>query len=255
MWSCTRKNSQLIAQAQEERRRADQQQKLAAASLSINAALSMETMVQMITDTARDIVGTHQAMTLFVIDPGGSQDAPQAEVFSSFSEKYAQWRVLSGLQLDTCVNSLVARSRAPTRMTTPQLHAHPDWEIVKKTQIPPVNGVLAVPLYGRDGQNFGVIYLSEKADGEFTAHDEAILVQLAQMASIAIDNALSAEAREANRAKDQFLAVLSHELRTPLTPVLAVLQGTTLRRTGAGAASLQEEVGMALARHACWKRG
>ena len=33
-----------------------------------------------------------------------------------------------------------------------------------------------------------------------------------------------AEAEEANRAKDHFLAVLSHELRTPLTPVLTIAQ-------------------------------
>lgn len=39
-----------------------------------------------------------------------------------------------------------------------------------------------------------------------------------------------ARAEEANRAKDQFIAVLSHELRTPLTPVLAQVELLQARR-------------------------
>jgi signal transduction histidine kinase len=47
--------------------------------------------------------------------------------------------------------------------------------------------------------------------------------------------ASEAKAEAANRAKDEFLAVLGHELRNPLAPILTALQIMALRDGGAGA--------------------
>ncbi|HUO10566.1 MAG TPA: response regulator [Phycisphaerae bacterium] len=219
-----RKNKIVREQAIWQRQRAMQLQKLASASVQINAARSMARTLQIITDSARDLIGSHQAITLFIME--GDSDKPETRAFSSFSDKYADWHGRP-MQLDAAATSVIATSRSASRLSAAQLRSHPDWGLLTQMrgEIPPVAGLLAAPLIGREGRNVGVIFLSDKVTGEFTADDEAILVQLAQMATVAIENILSSEAREANRAKDQFIAVLSHELRTPLTPVLALLSG------------------------------
>jgi signal transduction histidine kinase/ActR/RegA family two-component response regulator len=112
-------------------------------------------------------------------------------------------------------------------MTQAELEVHPAWRGFGKVadKHPPMRGWLAVPLMGRNGKNIGLIQLSDKYEGEFTEEDEAILVQMAQMASAAIDNAqLYEESQQANRMKDEFLAILSHELRSPLNPILGWTQ-------------------------------
>src|SRR5436309_6983317 len=63
-----KKTEQVKRQADSLRRRATQMQKLAAASVAINSALSIDKMLQTVTDTARDVIGSHQAITLS-IDP------------------------------------------------------------------------------------------------------------------------------------------------------------------------------------------
>ena len=85
---------------------------------------------------------------------------------------------------------------------------------------PSENGWLAAPLIGRDGQSLGLLQLADKAEGEFTEDDEAILVQLSRLAAIAIENArLYEELRGNDRRKDEFLAMLAHELRNPLAAI------------------------------------
>jgi signal transduction histidine kinase len=74
------------------------------------------------------------------------------------------------------------------------------------------------------GARIGLLELSHKDTTEFDEEDEAVLVQLAQVGSGAVQNWVNEGTREANRIKDEFLGILSHELRTPLHAILGWTQ-------------------------------
>jgi PAS domain S-box-containing protein len=85
----------------------------------------------------------------------------------------------------------------------------------------PVRSYLAVPVKGVDGEVLGGLFFGHAQPGVFTEQHERLAVGVAAWASVALENSrLYAEARTANRMKDEFLAVLSHELRTPLNAIV-----------------------------------
>ncbi len=230
-----------------ERQYANQLQELTTAALAINSALSVEEVLQVITNQAASIIGTHQSVTSLTIN----QNWVQAINTIYLSEKYAAWRDYNELTDGSGIYACVCHLNRPMRMTQAELEAHPHWKGFGRAadKHPPLRGWLAAPLVGRDRQNIGLIQLSDKYEGEFTPSDESILMQLAQMASVAVENARlykaeqqaraaaeasREEAQAANRVKDEFLAVLSHELRSPLNPILGwskLLQSRKLDET------------------------
>ncbi|HET9753656.1 MAG TPA: CHASE domain-containing protein, partial [Myxococcales bacterium] len=88
-----------------------------------------------------------------------------------------------------------------------------------------IRSVLTVPITLRTGHLLGGLAFTHPELAHFTEQHERLGAGIAAQASIALDNArLLRDLQDADRRKDEFLAVLGHELRNPLAPVVTALE-------------------------------
>ncbi|MGE0609704.1 MAG: response regulator, partial [Pirellulales bacterium] len=169
------------------RRQSRQLQELSRIATRFNVAHDVRSTLEILADAAQSIIGAHQCVSCQIAD----FDWSKAVCVSRISDKYLDWRdrdwpMGSGLERAIC------RGNHALRLTQDDAERHPAWLApdYDGESRPPLRGLLAAPLVGHDGRNLGLVQLSDKFDGqEFTEEDAAILVQLAQMASVALENA------------------------------------------------------------------
>lgn len=188
---------------------ASQLRMLAEAAIAINSTLAADAMLQVATESARRILNSRRAETQLNEETrsgamrGLSREQAAAIWHASEAgEKITTWTDVTREMRAVDVGAL---SDAVPDDAEPMRDGDAD------------DTYLSAPLVGRNGRTLGVIQLWGKKDGKFTEGDEAILTQLAQMCSVALENArLYKAAQDATRARDDLVAIVSHDLRNPI---------------------------------------
>ncbi|WP_437589554.1 ATP-binding protein [Sorangium sp. So ce1000] len=194
-------------------RHANQLAQLTEATLRIHRSLSLNELIQRTTDEARALLDAGVAASRLAAR--GVAQRPLTGI--SLSEEYAAREDRDGIR--EVALGLIERRSTSVRLTGDEIASDPTCADVlsrSPAELHP-RSLLAAPLRGRDGQCIGSIQLIDRRDGPFVESDEVLLTQLAQSASVALENArLYNEAQAATRARDDLLAIVSHDLRNPL---------------------------------------
>lgn len=203
--------------------RSEQVRRLAATASRLNTTSDVASMMDIVTREARQLIAAHQSAMIF-----NPESAPGHSTLSiSLSEKFSRTHTAEE-DIGKFYRSITSADlKESQRLGASAVEIQPGWDSLRATagEALRINGLLSAPLLARDGTNVGAIHVADRYRDEFTSDDEAVLVQLAQMTSVALENARLMEGlREASRRKDEFLATLAHELRNPLAPMRNMLE-------------------------------
>ena len=162
---------------------------LADTSLAESAHESLEEMLRLVTEQARELVGA--ACCLATVALAGEPRAVQA---ASHPEGDRRWTTFVRW-IDVAETYRLIRSNGGSvRSTGEGLARLPAFRVLSEDRT--LDGWLAASLTALDGSEMGAIQLFDKRVGPFTADDEAALVHLAQMTAAAVERARLYGARD-----------------------------------------------------------
>ena len=158
---------------------------LADASLALHASDSLEEMLRLVAEQARELTGANCSLATV------SQDERESQTIEAVSSSETVPGCVTLLERvgRTAIDALLARDARSVRLTRRELAAHPASRALTSQAYGerPPPGVLAASLTTLDGRELGAIVVVDKHEGDFTETDEAVLVHLAQMAAATVE--------------------------------------------------------------------
>jgi len=133
----------------------------------------------------RVLVGAHQSAAAIIVDG----DWSSIRKYFSLSEKYRAWASYKTPATGYGIHGWLITHNQPVRLTQAELEAHPEYKGfgTEAGKHPPMRGWLTVPICDSTGRNWGLLQLSDKYEGDFTAQDEANLVRFAGLLSRSLE--------------------------------------------------------------------
>ena len=154
---------------------------LADASMALEDSDSLEEMLHLVAEQARELVGGDCCVVTVA-----SQDQPRTAEAAACSEDRSWTGFVRWLDL-RAIYPLIRASGGSLRLSADEVrHAAPFSAPTGDRQ---PRGWLAVGLTALDGSELGAVQLFAEEGGSFTEEDEAVLIHLAQMASAAVERA------------------------------------------------------------------
>ncbi|MDN3518325.1 PAS domain S-box protein [Aquisalimonas lutea] len=184
---------------------------LARISLALNTQRSRQRTLETLVNDGRHLVEAH----LCRVSIDEREGLPGGETIVSRSEKYAD-EARAVPRAPEALRTRAQRTGDAYRLTQAELAEH-------APALAPLGAWLAVPLSRHDGSSMGMLEFADRYTGEFTPDDEAVAVQLAQLAGAVLDKADALDRmRRAEAEYREQLEFLTTVTRSVAEGILAV---------------------------------